>query len=281
MIYDLWQPQSSPPRLCHLLLTPRPGKPRHCHGAGQSDTEHGLGATLGNPLSPFHIPVPASQIFRAGGLRLSPPRTPTLSLPWWPGSGGVSPACPLVRVHPGHRSGTNIPGATPTPFATAARSPHVPQNTPGGRSSEETPRLARARGESDGNPIPRAAGQGGRGRTRARRCPLPQGLGGQDGVKVSGTGPGTGSRAPRSPAAAGKPRRAAGMLPPFLRASHVRDKHPLPALISSRGGRGARGARRGEKQKKTKNNKKNNKPKISGKKNSFPPTEEKDKVWAH
>lgn len=187
---------------------------------------------------------------------MSPPRTPTLSLPWWPGSGGVSPACPVVRVHPGHRSGTNIPGATPTPFATAARSPHVPQNTPGGRSSEETPRLARARGESDGNPIPRAAGQGGRGRTWARRCPLPQGLGGQDGVKVSGTGPGTGSRAPRSPAAAGKPRRAAGMLPPFLRASHVRDKHPLPALISSRGGRGAQGAQRGEKQKKTKTTKK-------------------------
>lgn len=148
--------------------------------------------------------------------------------------------------------GAQAGSPAPSPFATAARSHHVPQNTPGGRSSEETPRLARARRESGGNPVPGAAGQGGRGRMWARRCPLLQGhegVSGWDGVKVSGTGPGTGSRAPRSPAA-GKPGRAAGMLPPFLRASHVRDKHPLPALISSRDGRGARGGGDSERGKK-------------------------------
>ena len=95
----------------------------------------------------------------------------------------------------------------------------------------ETPILAPRRGLNPAAPSPGSLQEGRREGTRvqdvAQRLPVsggthPQrarGSSKRDGIGASGTGCGIQPQAPRRPRI-GKPGRAAGMLPPFLRAQH-------------------------------------------------------------
>lgn len=162
----------------------------------------------------------------------------------------------------------------------------VPQKTLTANRNKEMPRH-----ESGGNPHPksghlqplaasgRAERKGRMCRTRLRCClcvwthtQSTRGFSSRDGMRAAGTGWRMQARAPRRPRI-GKPGRAGDAPSLPLSAASRRpggiNTHFLP-LISSRGAGGWGLDRGGEK-------KKNN----SGKKNSFPATEEKDKVWIH